>query len=126
MLIKPNLFNLLSYIIKIYKHAKNQSKERTNKVMEIRAEIKQVLDGNKPTKAFADVVIDNSVVIHGVRLGENEKGRYIAMPRERWTGKDGQENSRDVAHPISSSARKQIQDAVSGAYDTFLLNGARE
>lgn len=93
--------------------------------MEIRAEIKQVLDGNKPTKAFADVVIDNLVVIHGVRLGENEKGRYIAMPRERWTGKDGQENSRDVAHPISSSARKQIQDAVSGAYDTFLLNDER-
>ena len=91
--------------------------------MEIRAEIKQVLDGNKPTKAFADVVIDNSVVIHGVRLGENEKGRYIAMPRERWTGKDGQENSRDVAHPISSSARNQIKEAVCSAYEKRLLNG---
>ena len=92
--------------------------------MQIRAEIKQVLDGTKPTKAFADVVIDNSVVIHGVRMVEKDGSRYILMPYEKWTDKNGEEKRRDVAHPISSSARKQVQDAVIGAYDTCLMNGS--
>lgn len=87
--------------------------------MDIRAEIKQVLDGTRNTKAFADVVIDNSVVIHGVRLCEKDGSRYISMPFEKWTDKNGEEKRRDVAHPISSMARSQIQTAVSEAFDAY-------
>lgn len=87
--------------------------------MDIRAEIKQVLDGTRNTTAFADVVIDNSVVIHGVRLCENDGSRYISMPFEKWTDKSGEEKRRDVAHPISSMARNQIQTAVSEAFDAY-------
>lgn len=87
--------------------------------MDIRTEIKQVLDGTRNTKAFADVVIDNSVVIHGVRLCENDGSRYISMLFEKWTDKSGEEKRRDVAHPISSMARNQIQTAVSEAFDAY-------
>ena len=91
--------------------------------MDIRVEIKQVFDTDRPTKAFADVYIDNSVVIHSVRLYEKDGEKHITMPSEKWTNRNGEEKRRDVAHPISSSARKQIHDAVIGAYETYLLNG---
>lgn len=45
--------------------------------MNIKVEIKKILKGNKPTKAYANIVIDDAVVIHGVGVVENEKGRYI-------------------------------------------------
>ena len=94
--------------------------------MEIRAEIKQVFDGTKPTKAIADVIIDNSVVIHGVRLIEKDDGRFISMPYDKWTDKNGEEKRRDIAHPISSTARRQIQDAVSAAFDQHAEERAEE
>ncbi len=90
--------------------------------MNIKVEIKKVIDDELPTKAFADVVIDDSVVIHGVRLIEKNGGRYIAMPVERWTNIQGERISRDVVHPISTSARKAIVDTAFGAYDTYRIN----
>ena len=84
--------------------------------MNIKAEIKQVLDGTRSTKAFADVIIDNAVVIHGVRLCEKDGSKYISMPYEKWTDKNGEEKRRDVAHPISSPARYEIQSAVIAAF----------
>lgn len=41
------------------------------------------------------------------------------MPFEKWTDKNGEEKRRDVAHPISSIARSQIQTAVSEAFDAY-------
>lgn len=45
--------------------------------MNIKVEIKKILKGDKPTKAYANIVIDDAVVIHGVGVVENEKGRYM-------------------------------------------------
>lgn len=84
-----------------------------------------VKDANRPVKAFADVLIDNSVVIHSVGIIENEVGRHISMPHSTWTNKDGEKLSRDMVHPISSSARKEITDAVLGAYDTYKINNLK-
>lgn len=90
--------------------------------MVIKAIIKKKLDGNKPIKAYADVSIDDSIVIHGVAVVESEKGRYISMPFAKWTNKDGEEKTRDIVHPITSSARKQIESAVFAAYDSYSEN----
>ena len=91
--------------------------------MEIRVEITKVFCSDKPTKAFADVFIDNSFVIHGVRLYEKDGRRIILMPTKRWTDTSGERKWRDIAHPISSSARNQIKEAVCSAYEKHLLNG---
>ena len=86
--------------------------------MTLKATIKHLVkDADKPIKAFADVVIDDSVVIHGIGVVENEKGRHISMPHSMWTNKDGEKINRDIAHPISSSARNLMQTAVFEAYD---------
>jgi DNA-binding cell septation regulator SpoVG len=38
-------------------------------------------------KAFAEVAINNAIVIHGVRVVQDKKGLSVEMPKEQ--GKDG-------------------------------------
>jgi len=90
--------------------------------MIIKAEIKKRINGDKAIKAIADVVIDNAVVIHGIGVVETERKRYITMPNSQWKDKDGEAKQRDVCHPISSAARKQIEDAVFEEYDRSDVN----
>ncbi len=88
--------------------------------MNIKIEIRKILKGDKPTKAFANVVIDDSVVIHGVGVVENEKGRFMSMPTTKWTNMKGEEITRNVCHPITASARKEIEEALFKAYEEKL------
>ena len=37
-------------------------------------------------KAFADIIVDDSIVIRGLRVMEGKKGMFIGLPREQ--GKD--------------------------------------
>lgn len=90
--------------------------------MIIKAEIRKMFDGSKPLKAYADVIIDDSVVLHSIAVVENEKGRHITMPRAKWKNKDGEEKQSDIFHPINSSARQQIETAVFAAYDSYPEN----
>lgn len=85
--------------------------------MKIKAEIKQLLDGNKNTKAYADVVFDDEFVIHGVGVVIKDGKRFISMPSKVFKNKDGEEKRRDVCHPIVSENRIAIQKAVFAAYD---------
>ncbi len=86
--------------------------------MKIKAEIKQLLDGSKNTKAFADVVIDDAFVIHGVGIVEKDGKRFVSMPSKTWTNKEGEDRRRDICHPIKSEMRIAIQNAVFAAYDS--------
>ena len=84
--------------------------------MNVKIEITKILKGDKPTKAFANIVFDNGFVVHGVGICQNEKGRYVTFPMTTWK-KDGEEFTRPVCHPISSSARKEIEEALFKAYE---------
>ena len=74
--------------------------------MNIKVEIKKILEGDKPTKAYANIVIDDAVVICGVRIVENENGRHMSMPMTSFTTKQGENVTRTVCRPITSQARK--------------------
>ena len=64
-------------------------------------------------KALVSITIDNEFVVHDIKVIEGEKGLFIAMPSRRTP--EGE--YKDVAHPINSDTRKQIQDIVLKAYD---------
>lgn len=89
--------------------------------MVIKATIKKMFN-NKPLKAFVDVEIDSSVVIHSVAVMKSEKGLFVTMPYTKWKNKDGEEKQHDVVHPITASARKQIEEAVLSAYEIHSRN----
>jgi stage V sporulation protein G len=63
-------------------------------------------------KAIVSVTLDDSFVIHDVKVVEGHNGLFVAMPSRKTP--DGE--FRDIAHPITSSARELIQTAVLNAY----------
>lgn len=59
-------------------------------------------------KGVASITFDNAFVVRDIRIIEGQKGLFVAMPSRKTP--DG--SFRDVAHPISSEAREQIQSAI--------------
>lgn len=67
-------------------------------------------------KAIASITIDNEFVVHDIRVIDGNNGMFVAMPSKRTP--DGE--FRDIAHPISSSTREKIQQAVLEVYEKAL------
>ena len=64
-------------------------------------------------KALVSITLDEAFVIHDLRVIEGNSGLFFAMPSKRTP--DGE--FRDIAHPINSDMRQEIQDAVMKVYD---------
>lgn len=93
--------------------------KRKDKHMNISAKIKKVMDTSTSLKAIADIVIDESVIIHSVKLYEKDGKRNIAMPNTSWVNAQGETITRDTVHPLSQNVRQMLTDAAFGAYDTY-------
>ncbi|ALS80163.1 MULTISPECIES: septation regulator SpoVG [Planococcus] len=63
-------------------------------------------------RAIASITLDDEFVIHDIRVIDGNDGLFVAMPSKRTP--DGE--FRDIAHPINSSARTKLQEAVLTAY----------
>lgn len=64
-------------------------------------------------KALVSITLDEAFVIHDLRVIEGNSGLFVAMPSKRTP--DGE--FRDIAHPINSDMRQEIQDAAMKVYD---------
>lgn len=83
------------------------------------ARIDRLLDGEYKTKAFASVTIGGAFAVHGIRVIETDKGRFIAMPQESYQ-KHGETKYNDLFHAITADARTAVLDAVEKAYEQAL------
>ena len=59
-------------------------------------------------KAVVSITLDDEFVIHDIKVIEGEKGFFIAMPSRK--ASDGE--YRDIAHPINSQTREQMQTII--------------
>lgn len=92
--------------------------------MQLSVKIHKVFEDKGAMKAIASITLDELFAVHGVKVIESEKGRFAAMPNEVFKDKDGNDVRRDVFHPISSSARKLMEEAVLTAYETTIKKTA--
>lgn len=67
-------------------------------------------------KAIVSITIDNEFVVHDIKVIEGEKGLFIAMPSKK--SLDGE--YRDIAHPINSDTRDNIQKIILEKYEQSL------
>lgn len=63
-------------------------------------------------KAVVSITIDGVFVIHDIKIIEGEKGLFIAMPSRK--SNDGE--YRDIAHPINSATRENLQKLILEKY----------
>lgn len=68
-------------------------------------------------KAIVSVTLDDEFVVHDIKVIEGEKGLFIAMPNRKTA--DGE--YRDIAHPINSETRQQMQDVILQEYEKAIL-----
>ncbi|TDL95283.1 septation regulator SpoVG [Macrococcus carouselicus] len=71
------------------------------------------IDTDGRMKALVSITLDEVFVIHDLRVIEGNSGMFVAMPSKRTP--DGE--FRDIAHPINSEMRQEIQQAVMKVYD---------
>ena len=69
-------------------------------------------------KAVVSVTLDDEFVIHDIKVIEGEKGLFIAMPSRK--ANDGE--YRDIAHPINSTTRDNIQRLILEKYKAEIEN----
>lgn len=67
-------------------------------------------------KAIVSITLDDEFVVHDIKVIEGEKGLFIAMPSKKAT--DGE--YRDIAHPINSSTRENLQRVILDSYEKAL------
>jgi len=73
-------------------------------------------------KAVVSITIDDEFVVHDIKVIEGEKGLFIAMPSRK--ASDGE--YRDIAHPINSGTREQIQSIILDKYEAALLEAEED
>ena len=89
--------------------------------MKISATINKLVDKpDSSVKAYASVSFDGFYAVHGIKVCEGEKGRFVSMPSTQYTDRDGNKQYQDTFHPITKGARTALNQAVLNAYDIKL------
>lgn len=89
--------------------------------MKISAAINRLVD--KPDsniKAFASVTIDGLFAVHGLRVMESQKGRFVNMPSTSYKDANGETKYSDIFHAVTKEARNALNQAVLNAYELRL------
>lgn len=63
-------------------------------------------------RAIVSVTLNDQFVVHDVRVIEGNNGYFVAMPSKRTPHGE----FKDIAHPINTEARQEIQQAILEAY----------
>lgn len=74
------------------------------------------IDSEGKMKAVVSVTFDNEFVVHDIKIIESQNGLFIAMPSRK--APDGE--FRDIAHPINSTTRDKIQNAILAKYEAVI------
>lgn len=67
-------------------------------------------------RAVVSVTIDNMLAVHDIKIVQGDERLFVAMPSR----KDENGVFRDIVHPISSSARKMMEEQILDAYQRHL------
>ena len=80
------------------------------KIADIR--IRLVNKDDSKLKAVASLTIEDSIVIHDIKIIDGKEGLFISMPnRKTPSGK-----YEDVVHPIKNEITEELKEAVLSAY----------
>jgi len=88
-------------------------------------DVKVFLRESNQLKAFVNMVIDDAFIIRNIKVIEGDNGLFVAMPSRRVSSGE----YRDIAHPINTETRNQIESVIIEKYKEVLqgaLSSANE
>lgn len=84
------------------------------KITDIR--IRLIPNSESKLKAIASITIDECFVVHDIKVLEGSQGNFISMPNR----KTPEGEYKDVAHPINTATREEINKLVLAKYEEEL------
>jgi len=69
-------------------------------------------DGDRPLKAFVDIIVNDVLLIKGIKVLDGKKGLFVSMPQEQ--AKD--QKWYDSVRCLTQDIREQITEVVLSAY----------
>ncbi len=76
------------------------------------------LKGKGKLIGVANIVIENYILLKGIRIIDGERGRFIAMP-SRLDNRSRKPKYREYFHPINQEARDILTNNILEAYDNL-------
>lgn len=73
-------------------------------------------------KGFADVTLDDCLVLTGIKIVDGKKGHFISMPAQ--AGAD--DKYYDIFFPITKEFREDLEDAVLDEYEAVIKEEAEK
>lgn len=86
------------------------------KITDIR--IRLISNAESKLKAVASITIDDCFVVHDIKVLEGNQGLFVSMPSRKTP--DGE--YKDVAHPINTATREEINKLVLARYEEEKAN----
>ena len=84
--------------------------------------VKKIEKENSRMKGIAEILIDDMIAIHDIRIILGDNGLFVAMPSRKTPNGE----YRDIAHPINAETREKIQKAILDAYEAPETEGNSE
>ena len=78
--------------------------------------IRLVKKEDSKLKAVASMTIDGCFVVHDIKVVEGNNGCFVPMPSR----KTPEGEFKDIAHPIDTATRQQIDTSILAAYEKAL------
>ncbi|MGP1608532.1 MAG: septation regulator SpoVG [Clostridium sp.] len=76
-----------------------------------RIRVKKV--NEEKVKAIVSISIDDSILIHDIKVIDGKNGIFISMPKKKTKTGD----YRDLVHPVSQEAREELYQKILEAYE---------
>ncbi len=73
-------------------------------------------------RAYVDITIEDSFVIHGLKVIEGKNGKFVAMPSRKMPNGE----YKDIAHPILTDVRNDITNSVLAKYEEVVETVSEE
>ena len=67
-------------------------------------------------RAIVSITLDDTLAVHDIKIVQGDERLFVAMPSR----KDESGVFRDIVHPISPSARQEIEEQILDAYSRHL------
>jgi stage V sporulation protein G len=82
------------------------------KTLEIQVQRMYRFESDRPLKAFADIIINDALLIKGIKVLEGKNGLFVSMPQEQAKDKKWY----DSVRCLTQDAREQVTEAVLSVY----------
>jgi stage V sporulation protein G len=67
-------------------------------------------------KAYVTITLNDCFIIRDLKVIQGKSGMFVAMPSKKT--RDG--SFKDIAHPLNSDTRQQMEDLILEAYEASL------